>query len=304
MSLVRGPVTVRVPSTSANLGPGFDCLGLALDLYDEVVVSAGDPADGDAVEVTVTGEGAGAVPTDASHLVARAVHRALDELGERHPPVALACTNRIPHGRGLGSSAAAVVAGLLAGRALVADGADRLDDDHLLGLADSMEGHPDNAAAALLGGLTLAWSEDGSVRAVRLDPRPDVHATVLVPEVQLSTETARGLLPATVPHADAALTAGRAALLVAALTAVPAVTGVLLAATEDRLHQAQRGPAMPATAELVARLRARGRAAVVSGAGPTVLVLDEVEPAPLEAPPGWRVLSLAGAEHGASASRS
>ncbi len=304
MSLVRGPVTVRVPATSANLGPGFDCLGLALDLYDEVVVSAGDPADGDVVEVTVSGEGAGAVPTDASHLVVRAVHRALDELGERHPPVALSCTNRIPHGRGLGSSAAAVVAGLLAGRALVADGADRLDDDHLLGLAAAMEGHPDNAAAALLGGLTIAWSADGSVRAVRLDPRPEVHATILVPEVQLSTETARGLLPATVPHADAALTAGRAALLVAALTAVPAVTGVLLAATEDRLHQAQRGPVMPATAALVTRLRAMGRAAVVSGAGPTVLVLDEGEPAPLEAPPGWRVLSLAVAEHGATASRS
>jgi len=304
MSLVRGPVTVRVPATSANLGPGFDCLGLALDLYDEVVVSAGDPADGDAVVVTVTGEGAGAVPTDASHLVVRAVHRALDELGARPPPPALSCSNRIPHGRGLGSSAAAVVAGLLAGRALVADGADQLDDDDLLGLAAAMEGHPDNAAAALLGGLTLAWSVDGSVRAVRLDPRPEVHATVLVPEVQLSTETARGLLPATVPHADAALTAGRAALLVAALTAVPAVTGVLLVATEDRLHQAQRGPAMPATAELVTRLRAMGRAAVVSGAGPTVLVLDEGEPAPLECPPGWRVLSLAVAEHGATASRS
>lgn len=303
MILVDGPVTVRVPATSANLGPGFDCLGLALDLHDEVVVTAGDPADGDIVEVAVTGEGASAVPTDATHLVVRAVHRALDELGEAHPPLALSCTNRVPHGRGLGSSAAAVVAGLLAGRALVADGIDRLADDDVLALADAMEGHPDNAAAALLGGLTLAWVEDGAVRAVRLDPRPEVRVTVLVPAVQLSTETARGLLPATVPHADAALTAGRAALLVAALTAVPAVTGVLLAATEDRLHQAQRGPAMPATAELVARLRAEGRAAVVSGAGPSVLVLDEGAPAPLQAPAGWRVLSLAVADRGATASR-
>jgi homoserine kinase len=303
MSLVHGPVTVRAPATSANLGPGFDCLGLALDLHDEVVVTAGDPADGDTVTVTVTGEGAGAVPTDASHLVVRAVHRALDELGERHPPLALSCTNRVPHGRGLGSSAAGVVAGLLAGRALVTDGIDRLADDALLGLADAMEGHPDNAAAALLGGLTLAWSEGGTVRAVRLDPRPDLHVTVLVPEVQLSTETARGLLPATVPHADAALTAGRAALLVAALTAVPAVTGVLLAATEDRLHQTQRGPAMPATAELVSRLRVEGRAAVVSGAGPSVLVLDEGAPAPLRAPTGWQVLSLAVADRGATATQ-
>jgi homoserine kinase len=130
-----------------------------------------------------------------------------------------------------------------------------------------------------------------------------VYATVLVPEVQLSTETARGLLPATVPHADAARTAGRAALLVAALAAVPAVSGVLLAATEDRLHQSQRGPAMPATAELVARLRAQGRAAVVSGAGPSVLVLDEGEAVPLEAAPGWRVLPLAVAARGATVSR-
>jgi homoserine kinase len=303
MSLVPGTVTVRVPATSANLGPGFDCLGLALDLHDDVAVTAGDPADGDDVVVTVTGEGAGAVPSDASHLVVRAVHRALDELGEPHPPLTLVCTNRIPHGRGLGSSAAAVVAGLLAGRALAAGGTDRLDDRVLLGLADAMEGHPDNAAAALLGGLTLAWSAGGAVRAVRLDPRPEVRATVLVPDLQLSTETARGLLPATVPHADAALTAGRAALLVAALTAVPAVTGVLLAATEDRLHQAQRGPAMPATTELVARLRTEGRAAVVSGAGPSVLVLDEGEPAPPDPPPGWRVLALSVAGRGATVSR-
>lgn len=293
MSGPDGTVTVRVPATSANLGPGFDCLGLALDLHDEVVVGAGDPADGDEVTVSVVGEGAGTVPTDASHLVVRAVHRALDALGAPHPPLALSCTNAIPHGRGLGSSAAAVVAGLLAGRALVPDGERWLDDDAVLALATDMEGHPDNAAAALLGGLTLAWSDAAVVRAVRLEPRPDVRATVLVPEVRLATETARGLLPESVPHSDAALTAGRAALLVAALTAVPAVEGLLLPATEDRLHQEQRAPAMPATAELVRELRAAGRAAVVSGAGPTVLVLDEGEPAPLVAPPGWRVLSLA-----------
>jgi homoserine kinase len=303
MSLAARRVPVRVPATSANLGPGFDSLGLALDLHDDVVVTAGDPAAGDTVEVTVTGEGAGAVPTDASHLVVRAVHRALDELGEPRPPLRLTCTNRIPHGRGLGSSAAAVVAGLLAGRALVADGSDRLDDSALLTLASEMEGHPDNAAAALMGGLTVAWAETGAVRAVRLEPRPDVHATVFVPQAQLATETARGLLPATVPHADAALTAGRAALLVAALTALPAVTGVLLAATEDRLHQAQRAPAMPATAALVARLRAEGRAAVVSGAGPSVLVLDEGPPPRPAGPDGWRVLPVGLAREGATATR-
>jgi homoserine kinase len=293
---MSGPrtVTVRVPATSANLGPGFDCLGLALDLHDEVRVRAGDPADGDAVTVDVSGEGAGTVPTDASHLVVRAVHRALDAMGAPHSPLALHCANAVPHGRGLGSSAAAVVAGLLAGRALVDDGTARLDDRALLALASAMEGHPDNAAAALLGGLTLAWADGAAVRAVRLEPRADVRATVLVPAVQLATETARGLLPAAVPHADAALTAGRAALLVAALTD-PSLAGdrdVLLAATEDRLHQEQRAPAMPATAALVRDLRAAGRAAVVSGAGPTVLVLDTGQGDPVPAPEGWRVLPL------------
>ena len=303
MSVRPGTVTVRVPATSANLGPGFDCLGLALDLYDDVVVTAGDPAAGAAVDVAVSGEGAGAVPTDAGHLVVRALHRALDALGEPHPPLTLACTNRIPHGRGLGSSAAAVVAGLLAARALVSGGTERLDDEGVLALATELEGHPDNAAAALLGGLTLAWSADGAVRAVRLEPRSDVRSTVLVPDVQLATETARGLLPATVPHTDASLTAGRAALLDAVLTGAAAGPGLLHAATEERLHQAQRAPAMPATAALVARLRAAGRAAVVSGAGPTVLVLDEGEPVPVEAPPAWRVLPLAVAREGASATR-
>ena len=289
-------VTVRVPATSANLGPGFDSLGLALDLWDDVVVTAG----GEGVEVTVTGEGAGAVPADARHLVVQAVHRALDALGEPHPGLRLSCTNRIPHGRGLGSSAAAVVAGLLAGRALVADGRQRLPDDQLLALASEMEGHPDNAAACLLGGLTLAWSDDTGVHAVRLEPRPDLRATVLVPGSQLATETARGLLPVSVPHADAAHAAGRAALLVAALTGA-ADEGLLLPATEDRLHQDYRAAAMPATAELVRTLRAAGHPAVVSGAGPTVLVLDTGLGAELEAPAGWRLLPLDVARDGAGA---
>ncbi len=306
MTVPTGQVTVRVPATSANLGPGFDCLGLALDLQDEVVVTAGRPpaaGAGSGVEITVTGEGDGAVPTDATHLVVRAVHAAFEALGEPHVSLQLHCTNRVPHGRGLGSSAAAVVAGLLAGRALVADGPDRLDDDAVLALATAMEGHPDNAAAALLGGLTLAWSGPATVHAVRLEPRADLTATVLVPDLQLSTETARGLLPATVSHADAAFSAGRAALLVAALTGATPTDGVLLAATEDRLHQAQRAPAMPATARLLGELRAEGRAAVVSGAGPTVLVLDQGEPAPLSAPPGWRVLPLTVARLGATVVR-
>ena len=283
--------TVRVAATSANLGPGFDCLGLALDLHDDVVVTAGDPADGDSVDVTVIGEGAGVLPGDSRHLVARAVRVAQDALGHPRTPLSLACTNRIPHGRGLGSSAAAVVAGLLAGRALVPGGPDRLTDDALLALASELEGHPDNAAACLLGGLTLAWVDGPDVHAVRLEPRPDLRATALVPSTELATATARGLLPASVPHADAAHAAGRAALLVVALTGVQQ-DGLLLPATEDRLHQSYREPAMPATLALVAELRAAGHAAVVSGAGPTVLVLAVGDAPAVTAPAGWRVLHL------------
>ncbi len=291
--------TVRVAATSANLGPGFDCLGLALDLHDDVVVTAGDLGDGDRVDVTVTGEGAGVLPGDSRHLVARAVRVATDALGHPRSPLSLACTNRIPHGRGLGSSAAAVVAGLLAGRALVPGGPDRMTDDVLLALASELEGHPDNAAACLLGGLTLAWADGPDVHAIRLEPRPDLRATALVPTTELATEAARGLLPPSVPHADAAHAAGRAALLVAALTGVQR-GGLLLPATEDRLHQGYREPAMPATLALVAALRSAGHAAVVSGAGPTVLVLATGEAPALTAPAGWRVLQLEPGRAGAS----
>jgi homoserine kinase len=290
-----GAVQVRVPATSANLGSGFDTFGLALNLYDDIVVQAGDPAHGDAVEVTLEGEGEATVPTDASNLVVCAVHRALDELGAPHPPLLLRCTNRIPHGRGLGSSAAAVVAGLVAGRALV-DGGERLDDTAVLGLATEMEGHPDNAAACLLGGFTVAWTDSAGPHAASMTARDDLVMTVVVPAQPLATETARGLLPLTVPHADAAHAAARSALLVLALqSSGPLPDGLLMAATEDRLHQAYRASAMPATLDLVSRLRADGRAAVVSGAGPSVLVLDVQNQArtPVSAPAGWRVLQLA-----------
>jgi homoserine kinase len=292
--------TVRVPATSANLGPGFDCVALALDLYDEVTITAGDPAHGDAVEVAVSGEGADHVARDGTNLVARAVQRALDAAGAPRPPLRLSCSNRIPHGRGLGSSAAAVVTGLVAGRAIA--GPAGLDDETLLGLATEMEGHPDNAAAALLGGLTLAWADDVGaaapprVHAVRLEPRTDLRVTVLVPRAGVPTTTARALLPDTVPHADATTNAGRSALLVAGLTGVP---GVLLAATEDRLHQTYRAPAMPESAAVLRSLRADGRAAVISGAGPSVLVIDEGEPAPFALPENWRVLPVGVAPTGA-----
>jgi homoserine kinase len=261
---------VRVPATCANLGPGFDALSLALAWYDDVTAVRG----GSGLTIDVSGVGASDVPRDERHLVVRAMDATFAELGEQRGGLALRCENTIPHGRGLGSSAAAVVAGVLLARALVRDGADRLDDRAALGLAARLEGHPDNAAAAQLGGFTIAWQEPHGVRAVRLEPAASLRAVVLLPESVLATETARGLLPATVPHVDAVHAAARSALLVHAMTAEP---GLLLAATEDRLHQAYREPAMPETLALVARLRATGLAAVVSGAGPSVLVLGGQE---------------------------
>ncbi|WP_380170103.1 homoserine kinase [Kineococcus sp. DHX-1] len=272
--------TVRVPATSANLGPGFDAFGLALDLCDEVraevVADAG-------LRVRVEGQGAGAVPTDERHLVVRVLREELAAAGHAAPGLDVLCRNVIPHGRGLGSSASAIVAGLAAARALLLAAGAVVEDEQetrarILLEASRREGHPDNAAPAVHGGFTIAWTrgEDpthpDAVRSVRLPVHPDVRAVVCVPAEELATSRARALLPATVPHADAALTAGRAGLLVHALTADPSL---LLDATEERLHQAQRAPAMPRSAELLRALRSEGLAAVVSGAGPSVLVLTD-----------------------------
>jgi homoserine kinase len=265
-------VRVRVPATSANLGPGFDSLGLALSLYD-VVEAWIDPAG---LSIEVTGEGAGTADAGESHLVIRAMRETFKILDGQPPGLALRCVNRIPHGRGLGSSAAAIVSGVLAARALTDDGAARLPDDAVLRLAAGFEGHPDNVAACLLGGLTVAWTGPDGPRAVRLSPRPAIVPAVFIAPEALSTEHARGVLPETVPHADAAANAGRSALLIAALTSDTASDPgapleTLLDATQDRLHQPYRAKVMPETAQLVARLRAAGVPAVVSGAGPSVL---------------------------------
>lgn len=265
-----GLVRVRVPATSANLGPGFDACGLALALYDDVVVQATRSG----LQVDVEGEGAAAVPRTEKHLVVQALRTGLTALGGQPDGLALRCTNRIPHGRGLGSSAAAIVAGLVAARALVADGQERLDDAALLQLASRLEGHPDNVAACLHGSYTVAWTGDDAVaHARRLDVGPGLLPVAFVPSTQVRTSKARRLLPSAVPFADAALDAGRAALLTAAVTADPVDLEVLLAATEDRLHQPYRAAAMPRSAALVERLRDDGVAAVISGAGPTVLAL-------------------------------
>lgn len=291
-----GPVTVAAPATSANLGPGYDCLGLALELHDTLV---GEVVDRGLV-VEVQGEGADGVPRDETHLVVRAMQAYFEAADVRPPGLRLHCTNRIPHSRGLGSSSAAIVGGLVLARGLVRPAAGATDDGpDLLGLANRLEGHPDNVAPALVGGFVVAGQQGEDVWAHRV--AVSGRAVLAVPPQRVSTELARGLLPATVPHAEAAANTGRAALLTALLagTGGPPDAGALLRATEDFLHQAYREPAMPESLALVERLRAARLPAVVSGAGPSVLVLlgdDAVAAGELVrrlAPSGWQVLEQA-----------
>lgn len=261
------PVTISVPATSANLGPGFDAFGLALNLRD---VLAAQILDEPGLDIQVAGEGAAELRTDAKHLVVRAMHLAFDAMGGRPRGLALRCANAIPQGRGLGSSAAAIIGGMVLARLMVLGGSERLDDQQLLSLATDLEGHPDNLAAALHGGATLAWTGAGGVQSVRLPMDQSIRATVFVPSTSVSTSKARRALPDQVPLADAVHNLSRSALLTQALANAPQL---LFEATEDRLHQEYRRAVMPRSLALVTALRADGHAAVVSGAGPSVLVL-------------------------------
>jgi homoserine kinase len=259
-------VAVKVPATSANLGPGFDTLGLALALYDELTVTVREQPG---ATVDVRGVGAGEVPTDESNLVVRAIAHAFAAYDQPLPGLDLVAHNAIPHGRGMGSSGAAIVAGILAAKGLL-EGVVEMDADALLGLATDLEGHPDNVAPALFGGLTIAWVGPEGPQHKKLMVHRGVSPLVFVPEAKMSTALARSLQPDSVPHEDATFNVSRSALLVAALIQSPEL---LLAATEDRLHQNYRAAAMPETNALITMLREHGLAAVVSGAGPSLLVL-------------------------------
>lgn len=287
---VEGPVRVSVPATSANLGPGFDSLGLALSLRDELVAEV----TGLGLEVVVRGAGeGGGVPLDETHLVVRSMRAAFDLAGVQPEGLRLVCSNVIPHARGLGSSSAAIVAGVVLARALVAGGSLLVDDDALFRLAADLEGHPDNVAPAFYGGFVISGREDDAFYAVPSQVDPRISAVAFVPPDPVSTEVARGLLPPDVPHADAAADAGRTALLVAALAGQPEH---LLRGTRDYLHQEYRRPAMPASLALVDELRADGVPAIVSGAGPTVLAFtDDSSAAGLleRCPTGWAAHHLA-----------
>lgn len=260
-------VTVRVPATSANLGPGFDTLGLALSLYDELTVTV---RDAPGASVTVVGVGAGEVPTDASNLVVTAIAHTFAAYEQPMPGLELLARNVIPHGRGLGSSGAAIVSGIMAAKGLLAETVD-IDSQALLALATALEGHPDNVAPALFGGLTIAWTTDDGPQHKKLIVHRGVSPLVAVPKGTMSTELARSLRPASVPHEDAIFNVSRSALLIAALIQSPEL---LFAATEDKLHQSYRAAAMPETEALLRELRSQGLPAVVSGAGPSILVLS------------------------------
>ena len=255
---------VRVPATSANLGPGYDSFGLALALYDDLVVQVSDGG----VSVGVEGEGADKVRRDSGNLVVKAMNTAFDRLGGRPPGLEIRCINQIPHGRGLGSSAAAIVGGLFAARALTVDGTDQMDDERLLAIATEIEGHPDNVAATVSGGFTIAWTDGGEVGVLASDAHPDVVPVVFIPGTELATAKARKVLPDSIAHVDAAVNSARTALLARALVERP---DLLMVATEDFLHQEYRRSVMPDSLALVDKLRASDVPAVISGAGPTVL---------------------------------
>lgn len=291
-------LTVKVPATSANLGPGFDTLGMALSHYDEYSV---EPAS--KLEIVVSGEGSGATPTDESNLIYRAFKLVFDKVGKPVPAVKLSCHNSIPHGRGMGSSGAAVAGGVMLAAGMLKPELE-LSEQQLLDFATELEGHPDNVAPALFGGLTIAWVDEDGPKHKKLTVHRGISPLVLVPPHQMSTKLARSLQPESVPHTDAVFNVSRSALLVAALTQSPEL---MMAATEDRLHQNYRASAMPETSELIAKLRAGGHPAVVSGAGPSVLVLEtdpQLRLAAIELArksfPNWQALPLAVDFKGAS----
>jgi homoserine kinase len=277
------PMQVQVPATSANLGPGFDCLGLALNMHDRYMAQVMDEPG---VDIDVTGEGADSVPTTDKNLVIKAMYKSFDFLGGRPRGIALRQLNVIPHGRGLGSSAAAIVGGLALARALVLGGNERMSYEDMLNIANEMEGHPDNVSAAIHGGANVAWQESqrGKViaQSLRIEVDPRIGALAFVPATELSTSKARKMLPESIPHQDAVRNSINTAVLVQALQSRP---DLLLGATEDYLHQSYRSDAMPQSFTLMTKLRKAGVAAFISGAGPTVLVLHtggDAEAAELE----------------------
>ena len=265
------PMQVQVPATSANLGPGFDSFGLAFGMYDRYVAQILDEGG---LDIDVTGEGSDEVPRTDKNLLVKAINKGFDYLGGRPKGLAVRALNVIPHGRGLGSSASAIIGGLVLARSLVLTGSDKMSDEVLLNLATEMEGHPDNVAAALFGGATIAWQDlvkgKSVAHAVHLPVDPRIKVMAFIPASPLATSKARKMLPESISFADAQRNTSNAAIMTQALTIRP---DLLFTATEDFLHQSYRQEAMPSSFALMTKLRAAGIAAFISGAGPTVLAL-------------------------------
>jgi homoserine kinase len=273
-------MTVRAPATVANLGPGFDCLALAVDLASEFVLDTEDEPG-----VFVNGEGAAELPSDATNLVFRTIAFLARESGGTLAPFRLECSNAIPLQRGLGSSAAAVVAGLVLADRMVGT---NLTPDALLGLAVDLEGHPDNVAACLRGGVAVAYLSGEGWKAERLDPHPSLRPVLLIPQAErLATEDARRILPRAVPLADAAFNLPRSALMVLALTERP---HLLPEALQDRLHQGYRLPLVPAARALFHDLKDEGFPVCVAGSGPSLLTFETAGRTVRDLGPTWRVL--------------
>ncbi|MEN9679346.1 MAG: hypothetical protein RLZ57_475 [Actinomycetota bacterium] len=258
---------VQVPASTANIGPGFDAFGMALELRDRYIAQV---LDEKTLDVDVAGEGADEVPRDHKNLVVKAMYQGFDFLGGKPAGIALRCLNNIPHNRGLGSSASAIVGGLALARALVVGAADRMTDDDLLTIATEMEGHPDNVSASIFGGATFAWQGNEFAECIKLPISNRISAVAFIPESELPTSKARKMLPESIPHGDAVQNSIRTAMLTQALTTRP---DLLLQATEDFLHQNYRESAMPKSLALMNKLRAAGVPAFISGAGPAVLAL-------------------------------
>ena len=298
MSKVSGAVRVVVPASSANLGSGFDSAGLALSMFDEIEASFTDKPG---VQVDVDGEGRNSLPRDENHLIARVMLKTFANLSMPVQGLYLRCINRIPHGRGLGSSAAAISAAVVAARALAGTQGTRMDDQGALELASSLEGHPDNVAACLYGGFTVSWIDENSLaRAVKIKAHESIIPVVMIPRFEVDTEQARALLPSHVPHRDASYNISRSALLVHAMTSDP---DYLFEATSDRIHQEYRRPSMQSASALVSSLRMKNHAAYISGSGPTVCVLtnsEKVEEVISLVPDEFEAQQLAIAQSGAS----
>ena len=261
---------VKVPASSANLGPGFDSFAIALEKRDRYIAQV---LDEKTLDIDVAGEGADEVSKDEKNLLVKAIYKGWEFQGlskKEYPGLALRALNNLPHGRGLGSSASAIVGGLVLSRSLVVGGADRMSDQEILTLATQMEGHPDNVAAALYGGAVLSWSGAELAEAIKLEVSPRITAVAFIPANNVPTSKARKMLPETVPHQDAVNNSINTAILTQALTNRP---DLLLKATEDYLHQSYRESAMPKSFALMSKLRAAGVPAFISGAGPTVLAL-------------------------------